>query len=334
MKKVPLLLLTLVLAYGAAHGGEPSRAVLFVNGANERLLNDLDSARRGLFSDRPELSAISDKAAEFLRTLPAGTAREAVTNVLVFLNSTLRYAPDQPVTRGPHEWSSRQVLAYGTFNGCVEAERAFFRLFKEAYPGFKARAIGSFDSSDQQGGHALVEVEDADGTLFLVDTSAFGKLPRSLLKRTAHKDLTDRDLANPIDFAPERRGVIVQLPEDSDLFVERAGSGYRVTGYPYARVFEGDPLIEEKFTSLKSLNAYLAAYGRADISFKALRELGIVLDYADPGRMSFLLGREKKRYIVFSCDSSISEDGDSAALEAKARRQYAATGKASTCERN
>lgn len=305
-----------------------------MNVANERLLKDLESARLGLFSDRPELSAISDKAAEFLRTLPAGTAHDAVTNVLVFLNSTLRYAPDQPVSRGPHDWSSRQVLAYGTFNGCVEAERAFFRLFKEAYPGFKARAIGSFNASKKEGGHALVEVEDADGSLFLVDSSAFGKLPRSLLKRTAHHDLTDRDLATPIDFAPERRGVIVQLSGDSDLFVESTGTGYRVTRYPYARVFEGAPLAEEKFPSLKSLNAYLAAYGRTDVSFKALRELGIVLDYADPGRMSFLFGREKERYIVFACDSSISEDGDSSALEATARRQYAATGKVSTCERN
>ena len=220
MNRKYLLAAGLLLAAGPAYCAEPAPGA-FVTGQNRPLLDEFESRRRALFSDREELAAVMAKAAEFLRTLPASGPAEAVGNVLVFMNSALRYAPDQPIERGPHEWTAAQALGYGTFNGCVEAERVFFRLFRTAYPGFKARAIGSFNASAPSSGHALVEVENADGSAFLVDTASFGKLPRSLLKVTGFTKLADTDLAAPIAFAPEHRGVIIQFEQDSDIFVEK-----------------------------------------------------------------------------------------------------------------
>ncbi|OGR44542.1 MAG: hypothetical protein A2X35_00315 [Elusimicrobia bacterium GWA2_61_42] len=332
MNRKYLLAAGLLLAAGPAYCAEPAPGA-FVTGQNRPLLDEFESRRRALFSDREELAAVMAKAAEFLRTLPASGPAEAVGNVLVFMNSALRYAPDQPIERGPHEWTAAQALGYGTFNGCVEAERVFFRLFRTAYPGFKARAIGSFNASAPSSGHALVEVENADGSAFLVDTASFGKLPRSLLKVTGFTKLADTDLAAPIAFAPEHRGVIIQFEQDSDIFVEKTKEGYRAARYAYGRVFDGKPLGEELFSSLAAVNAYLAGYGRADLSLGALRKLGIILDYSAPDKSSFLFGKDKARHVVFACDSGVSEDKDSAALEAKARQEYAAGGKVTTCVR-
>lgn len=335
MKIKHFLSLAFLLAAGPAYGaGAP--AVPYVDGGNRVLLEDFDARRRALFSDGPQAAAIMEKAVAFLKTLPAGDPWEAVGNVLVFMNGTLRYAPDQPIERGPHEWTSGQALGYGTYNGCVEAERVFFRLFRGAYPAFKARAIGSFNSAAPAGGHALVEVEGGDGSAFLVDTSAFARLPRNLLRNGAREALTEEDLARPVDFSPEHRGVIVQFDQDCDMFAEKTKDGYRAVRYPYSRIFDAAPLGEERFASLASLNSYLSGYGRADVSLYGLRKLGIVLDYADKERSSFLYGKKQDKLVIFACDTDVSEKtGDEdTGLEAKARKEYAAGKRVSTCVRD
>lgn len=331
MNRKYFLTMLCILAAGSACAA--GQAGPFVTDQNRPLLDGFEARRRALFDDRPELAAAMDSAVKFIGTLPAAGPREAVSNVLIFMNGSLRYAPDQPVERGPHEWTARQALGYGTYNGCVEAERVFFGLFKAAYPKFKAWAIGSFNSASPSGGHAVVEVEDKDRSTFLVDTSSFGKLPRSLLRSAGYRDLSEEDLSAPITFAPEHRGAVVQFAQDSDIFVERTSEGYRAVRYVYGRVFDGEPLGEERFPTLTAVNRYLSGYGRADISFDALRKLGIILDYADPGNGSFFYGRKKEKYVIFACDSSVTEDKDSADLEAKARKAYAAGGKASACVR-
>ncbi|MCX5784518.1 MAG: hypothetical protein NTX59_02410 [Elusimicrobia bacterium] len=323
-----------MLTVRGAYCGDAPRGP-FVTDRNRALLDEFESRRRALFDDRPQLAAVMEKAVEFLETLSADSPREAVSNVLVFMNSALRYAPDQPAQRGPHEWTAQQSLGYGTFNGCVEAERVFFRLFRTAYPEFKARAIGSFNASSQSGGHALVEVEDKDGSTFLVDTSSFGKLPRSLLKSAGYqRALTEEDLARPVSFSPRHRGAVIQFAQDSDIFAEKTKEGYRAVRYAYSMVFDGAQLGEEHFPTLAAMNSYLSGYGRADVSFDALRKLDIILDYADSNKDSFLYGKEKAKLVIFSCGSSVSEDKDSAELEAKARKEYAARGKVSTCVRD
>lgn len=308
----------------------------YTDARNRALLEDFEARRRALFDDGPQAEAVMEKAVAFLKTLPAGDQWEAAGNVLVFMNGTLRYAPDQPIERGPHEWTSRQALAYGTYNGCVEAGRVFFRLFRGAYPEHKARAIGSFNSAAPAGGHALVEVEGKDGTARLVDTSSFARLPRNLLRNGAREELTEKDLARPVDFSPEHRGVIVQFDQDCDMFAEKTKDGYRAVRYPYSRIFDAAPLGEERFTSLAGLNSYLSGYGRADVSLEGLLKLGIVLDYADKERTSFLYGKKQDKLVIFACDTAVSEKtGDEdTGLEAKARKEYAAGKKVSTCVRD
>ena len=326
-----LLLLSAGGAFCAELPGGP-----YVTDQNRPLLSQFENRRSALYDDRPELAAVMAGAVEFLVTLPAPAPGDAVGNVLVFMNSSLRYAPEQPAARGPQEWSAQQALGYGTYNGCVEAERVFFRLFRSAYPQFKARAIGSFNASAPAGGHALVEVEDGSGAAFLVDTSAFGRLPRSLLKSTAYQDLTEADLLKTISFSPEHRGVVLQYPGDSDIFAEKTKTGYRAARYDYGNVFDGKFLGEENFPALAGLNAYLAGYGRADVSLAALRKLGVILDYADKEKTYFIFGKDKAKLVVFACDTAVTEDknGDGGAVEARARKEYAAGHRVSACVRN
>ncbi|HAH06776.1 MAG TPA: hypothetical protein DCM05_09670 [Elusimicrobia bacterium] len=309
-----------------------------VSEKNQAALAGFERLRAGLYADDARLQRVFDAAAGFLRAAPARGPREAVRNVLLFMKSSMKYAPDRPVQRGPHEWTARQSLAYGTSNGCVEAAKVFFELFREAYPAFPALAIGSFNSACPDAGHAVVEVEDGDGSAFLVDASSFERMPGGLNAGWGPSRLSLEDVRRPVSFRPEVRGAVVQAFEDSDLFVEEKAGGYRAARYEYGQVFDGKLLEEVRFKTLDEVNAYLARFVKAEVSFEDLERTGLVLRYDGPDKAGFLYADPcrdgaKARYVVFACDAAPASKDGSEAVEPLARRQYEKTGRAETCVR-
>ena len=61
-------------------------------------------------------------------------------------------------------------------NGCVEAAKVFFELFRAAYPGYKAAYLDSFDAAGE-GSRAVPLVKGSGGEDYIVDAAAFARLP-------------------------------------------------------------------------------------------------------------------------------------------------------------
>lgn len=246
---------------------------------------------------------------------PRATPEQAVVRTLAGMRRSLRYAPDSPAPRGPHEWDARRVLAAGTVNGCVESAKAFFSLLRRDFPYLKAYYLDSFNSVGE-GGHAVVQVTGSDGRDFIVDAAAFESLPGPYR-------LDEAALAAPVDIRKDRRGRIVQFPGRADVFLERKGGAYRMTVYPPSQVFDGTPLSQETFPSLEALNRALSDYAAAaPLDFAYLRDHGLILPFADPGQESFVYTNPAgglARYVVYGRFSALPEPDDAEAREPAAR---------------
>lgn len=269
-------------------------------------------------------------AVEAVKAMPARGPRDGVGNVLRVMAESVRYDPDHPQPRGPHEWSAERSLAAGSVNGCVESAKVFFRLFTAAYPSAKALYLDSFNADCPSGGHAVVEVADADGSVFIVDASSFERLDPGV---------REEDLARPVDIRPSLKGVVIQVPGKSDIFVAKRRGEYVAALYPYGQVFvEGKLEKTAVFPTLAGLNRHLAAAAeRPGASFDELRRLGLILDYADAGHASFLYGNwcgaGQARHVIYGCYSSLPDKDQAEAIEPAARKQFRSDGKVLTCRR-
>mgnify|MGYP001588797543 CR=1 FL=1 len=194
-------------------------------------------------------------SAAVVQAAPGPTPDEAVVQVLTRMRATLRYRPDFPAPRGPHEWEAQRVLAAGTVNGCVESAKAFFTLFHEAFPSFKAVYLDSFNAAGN-GGHAVVQVTGSGGRDFIVDAASFEKLPGRI-------EVSEEALATQVDFRKDRLGRVVQFQGRGDVFLEKVGDAYQMLVYPLGQVFDGPVLSRKSLRTLSELNQALADYAAA-----------------------------------------------------------------------
>ena len=305
-------------------------ALEYINDANRAELERFDSLRAAVFDAGPASAAILERAVAVLKGMPQKGPKDATRNVLAFMNATLKYRPDFPVGRAPAAWSAEQSLAYGSTNGCVEAAKVFYSLYRAAYPDYYAVPIGSFNSQADEGGHAVVELNDGRD-IFIVNASAYNALPRGMRGWAGASELTESDLEAPVSFMPDKRGVIVQIKDDCDMFAGKRGGEYFLERYPYGRIFDTAPLAELKFPSLAALNSHLLSYGRPDYTFDELVAGGQILRYTDASRSAFIWQADggTVKYVVFSC-----AEGDAPGLEARARAEYKSAGKVSPCVRS
>ncbi|OGR37564.1 MAG: hypothetical protein A2X29_00680 [Elusimicrobia bacterium GWA2_64_40] len=258
-----------------------------------------------------------------LRRQPAGTPEQAVINVLKYMRHSLVLDPDVPFQREPHAWTGREVIEAGTVNGCVEAAKAFFDLSRAAYPKFRLVYLDSFNSARPDGGHAVVEAAASDGRAYIVDTSAFPRMPGAFR-------LTDKDLSRPVPFNPKYTGKVLQFNKSVDVFATHEGGRYLLYVYPYGTVF--GPLKEKReFGTLKEMNRALGKYPAAVVDAAYLRDKGIALQYLDTGRSAFLFAGA--RHVVYTCYTRLPYPDNALEVEAVAREAYAGTGAAGTCNR-
>lgn len=131
-----------------------------------------------------------------MQNFEENTAKKLVINVLKFMNENIKHCWGE---RGEYEFPAERVLAYGTFNGCVEAAKMFMFLFQEASSGMagvKCSLIYSFKKDWAEGcakldpglnnpevwknpaGHAVIEIQGPGFPPFLVDATAFERLGR------------------------------------------------------------------------------------------------------------------------------------------------------------
>ncbi|MBI3565578.1 MAG: hypothetical protein HY079_10315 [Elusimicrobia bacterium] len=252
---------------------------------------------------------------------PARAPEDAVAAVLRRMRATLRYAPDAPAPRGPHEWTGRRALTAGTVNGCVESAKAFQTLLRAEAPGVRARLIDSFDAA-AEGGHAVVEVTGSDGTPFLVDAASFDRLPGA-------PHVSDEELARPVDIRPEAKGRIYQFPGKADAFAEKVPGGYRLSEYPYGAAFSGTPRRRD-FADRAALERALSEYAPPDAAdFRWARDHGLILSYDGPDRTGFLYAGANgtSRHVVYSCRDEEPVTDAVTDLEPAARARYAREGK-------
>jgi hypothetical protein len=144
--------------------------------------------------------------------------QDIIINTLRFMHSHIDYQnkAKDPGQRDACEWSGPRVLAEGNFNGCVEADKAFISLFREAVSqkglsSVKSNYISSFEIRSAtwkdleenikpgkcQPGHALAEIS-YKGDTFLVNATAmeddlFGG------ENISFKDLKDRSIIKYAD---------------------------------------------------------------------------------------------------------------------------------------
>jgi len=257
------------------------------------------------------------------RAAPGPTPEQGVARVMTRMRASLRYRPEVPSPRGPHEWSARRILAAGTVNGCVESAKAFFALFHEAYPSFKAAYLDSFNAAGD-GGHAAVQVTGSDGRDFIVDAAAFERLPGRV-------ELDEASLAAPVDIRKDRAGRILQFPGRADVFLTKAGGAYRMLVYPLGEVFDGPVRSQKSFRTVAELNAALGDYAAAvPVDFAFLRDRGLILPFADPEKASFVYldpAGGLARHVIYSRFASLPEADDAEAREPAARERYARTGR-------
>lgn len=242
---------------------------------------------------------------------------EAVTRVLTRMRASLRYAPDVPAKRGPHEWDPARVLAAGTVNGCVESAKAFFTLLRQEFPGLKAAYLDSFKATGP-GGHAVVQVTGSDGVDFIVDAASFERLPGPF-------KFGEADLAAPVDVRKDRAGRVVQFAGRGDVYLTKSGGDYLMLVYPPGQVFDGPLRSQESFKTLAELEASLAAYaGPVDVRF--LRDHGLILPFADAKRDSFIYPDPAgglARYVVYGRFSRLPAVDDAESREPAARARHA-----------
>ncbi|MFI5345892.1 MAG: hypothetical protein ACHQ51_05915 [Elusimicrobiota bacterium] len=251
--------------------------------------------------------------------LKGPTPEDAVVQVLTRMHGTLRYRPEDPAPRGPHEWEARRVLAAGTVNGCVESAKAFFALFREEFPSFKIVYLDSFNAVGP-GGHAVVQVTGAEGQDFIVDAASFENLPGPSV-------LDDEALAAKVDIRKDRVGRVMQFQGRGDVFLEKAGGEYQMLVYPFGEVFDGPVRSHRSFRTLRELNQALAAYADASgVDFAYLRDHGLILPFADPKEESFVYINPAgglARYVVYGRFSRLPEPDDAEKREPAARERLA-----------
>jgi hypothetical protein len=167
----------------------------------------------------------------------------------------LHFAGEGDASREPHEWTGAQVLSAGSVNGCVEAAKAFKKLYDGAGPPSPAVFVGG-TRRGRPGGHAVVEVTGEDGRPFIVDTVLFESL-----KPQASED----EASGP-------RGVTLQT-NGQDVNIRKTSGGYVVDRYEYGRLFQDDRRLGETEV-YRSLDEALKTAGPG--SFDQLRAAGIV----------------------------------------------------------
>jgi hypothetical protein len=264
-----------------------------------------------------------DQAAALLGERPAATPDDAVINTLKYMRANISYAPGVPADREPHAWTGKQVVEAGTFNGCVEAAKAFFELHRAVYPGFRLVYLDSFNSAGPAGGHAVVGAVGADGQPYIVDTTAFQGLPGPF-------SLTDEDLAAPVSFNSKYTGKVLQFNDRLDIFATRQGAKYLLFVYSYGGVFNGELKEKRKFSSLKALNRALGEYSAAAVDMAFLRDNRIALAYLDSGRSAFMFNQAK--HVIYGCYANLPFPDPAEQIEPGARKNYVETGKAGTCD--
>lgn len=226
-----------------------------------------------------EIDPAVAKAASAVGKIPSGErgGAEALTvKILTYMARSIRWHGDagRPVPRDPHEWSGSRVIAAGSFNGCVEAAKAFKSLYDASNPSDPARFVGG-TLKGEDGGHAVVEVTGSDGKPFLVDTAMFPMLSPSLDPR-----LTVR---------PE--GMTIQTGKE-DVNVKLIDGRFVLTRYQYRHLFQEDRKIGSTlhFPDPGAVNAWLRENASPARSFEALKRLGIV-QYERNGSFSGLNGK-------------------------------------------
>lgn len=241
--------------------------------------------------------------------------------MLTEMRGSLRYAPDAPAARGPHEWDASRVLAAGTVNGCVESAKTFFTLFHRGFPGLKAAYLDSFNSTGP-GGHAAVQVTGSDGIDFIVDAASFERLPGPTV-------VGEADLGAPLDVGKGKTGRIVQFAGRGDVFLTKSDGAYLMLVYPPGEVFDGALSSQTSFKTLAGLNAALAAYA-TPVDFQFVFDHGLILPFADAKRESFVYPDPAgglARYIVYGRFSRLPARDDAESREPAARRRYSQQGR-------
>jgi hypothetical protein len=281
-------------------------------------------ADRVMRTDEKAVNGAFDGAVALLRAQPAKTPEAAIVTVLKYMRGAVSYQNSQPAQRGPHQWPGRLALANGSVNGCVEAAKVFFELFRAAYPGYKAAYLDSFNSVGE-GGHAVPVVKGSGGQDYIVDTAAFSRLP-------GHSKMDDNGLSDPVDIRPEHKGRILQFRDQGDVFVEKKDGKYHLTVYPYRRVFDVPPLDERVFDTLAGLNDALDGYSAADkLDFRYLQDNGYILPFLDAERSGFLYAGSAgalSKHVIYGCYTTLPEKDDAEKAEPAARENYKKTGKA------
>ena len=281
-------------------------------------------AAKGMIADESAVNAAFYGAVAFLRAQPVKTPEAAIVNVLKYMRGAVSYRNDQPERRGPHQWTGRLALANASVNGCVEAAKVFFELFRAAYPGYKAAYLDSFNSV-AEGGHAVPVVKGSGGQDYIVDAAAFARLP-------GPSKLDDSSLAAPVGIRPEYKGRILQFRDHGDVFVEKKDGKYRLTVYPYRGVFDGPPLDTRVFPTLAGLNGALDEYSAAGkLDFRYLRDNGYILPFTDAERSGFLYAGATgalSKHVIYGCYTTLPEKDDAEKIEPAARENYRKTGEA------
>lgn len=190
----------------------------------------------------------------------ADPAKNLAFNVLLYMAGSLRYADKVPGAkpRQPHEWSGKRVLAEGTYNGCVEAAKAFKTLY-DSVSSVPAVFVGG-TMKGRDGGHAVVEVKAADGP-FLVDAVMFERLVVTV----------------PEAVAARPTGWVLQTGK-VDFHVAKKKGKFVLSRWQYRHLFEEDRRLGEDlvFDDLASVERWLTKNAGAMLGFAALEKEGIV----------------------------------------------------------
>jgi len=277
--------------------------------------------------DQKPVEAAFRGAVSSLQAQPAETPEEAVVSVLKYMRGAVRYQPGLPEPRGPHEWSGRVALANGSVNGCVESAKVFFELFRAAFPKYKAVYLDSFNAAGD-GGHAVVGVTGTDGNAFIVDATAFTRLP-------GPASVDESSLSGPVGIRPEYTGRILQFRGSADVFTGKKDGKYLMKVYPYGEVFDGPVRSERSFGTLEELNGALAGFPAQLTNFRYLQDNGFILPYVDPERTGFLYAGSSSplsKHVIYGCYTILPDRDDAEKIEPAARENYAKTGKAGTCD--
>lgn len=190
----------------------------------------------------------------------ADPAKNLAFNVLLYMAGSLRYTDKVPgaAPREPHEWSGKRVLAEGSYNGCVEAAKAFKALY-DSVSSVPAVFVGG-TMKGRDGGHAVVEVMAADGP-FLVDAVMFERLV----------------VAVPEGVVARPTGWVLQAGK-ADFHVAKKKGKFVLSRWQYAHLFQEDRRLgpDIVFDDLASVGRWLTKNAGALLRFDDLEKEGIV----------------------------------------------------------